>query len=158
MTALQLHDFYDDRGTVREAVRLDSVRCVFDAKKLEHKLRSARCRIVVVHKLVLDEAIGDLTVWSRFGYPLVIVPGQEFSVISTVAVEFEGEKLSPEQCLEWFEKASESKLRYLRCNSPIGMQSCNLPLGHSGGHEHVHCCLICGCSPCVCNAEEEVRR
>ena len=43
------------------------------------------------------------------------------------------------------------KPRYVRCNQAIGMQSCNLPLGHNGDHEELHCCLCCTCSPCICN-------
>jgi hypothetical protein len=43
------------------------------------------------------------------------------------------------------------KPEYGPCNRSIGFHRCNLPQGHNGACEYLHCCLNCGCRPCICN-------
>jgi hypothetical protein len=44
--------------------------------------------------------------------------------------------------------------KYVPCGQDVGMQRCNLPLGHACPHDRVRTCLLCCSSPCICNTHE----
>lgn len=94
-----------------------------------------------------------LRVGPRFEIRLEAVSGPiiDVSVLDDERWRRAGETYDPN-------RMTPEERRYIRCNAAIGMQSCNLPLGHGGSHEHLHCCLICGCAPCICNKVSGSRR
>lgn len=112
---MKLSDFCDEHGHVHTAARLTGVSVHFtgDGVPPPEQWAEMRARILISRRYtVVDETLPHLHDF-RFQHSFVLIPGMGFEVSvdpeakDLVRFEFEGVKLTPEECVNHFALTGE---------------------------------------------------